>query len=394
MGGGDGAHGHSLTDKVLNLIFHGGHSAHDAAHAHAAEMAMGMQHVPAPHVPHWVKGLRKRLGKCCDLAAWAVPVPPAAAPENQTMFFCVPLRTGTFYSGLFVTIVSWFFLFFRALFFTWSRHWVGGYIAYSKIALSLAFVPGCLFGPLGAAGAFYMSPTWVSHYIRYLMLQFPVAALVYYLDMPIVWSCPLWKEDAGKAIKVYGWSEAIYNVAINDLCDEEQQRFMAGSILRLLFLAYLVSSAQRYFDMLETEPKWLLRMPKGLDAPSGAFRIKGDKDFQGPYGALEPQLPFAPAMMPPGMAPGMMPPGMMAPGMMPPGMMPPGSMPPGMMPPGSMPGMMMPPGSMPMMGAMPPPGASMPPAFPGAMPPGTMPLSMMPPGPGMAPMGSIPGMRA
>jgi len=317
--------------------------------------------------------------------------------DYKTVCCCVPLRTAVFLNAV-SCIISCCLIFLSRSFISQKTIFEGGYCIQSRIVNITIQCCGLLWGTMGAIGAVMLKTSYIKYFFYYQVVGLVAWIMMYFTDLPLLWQCELWRTDLPKAMKLYGSNPTMFDIAMKRQCSQERILFGFFSGIALIFYAYLVRCTYQLYAELETQPRFLLHVPKCQ--PSGAFYtwslasrrhpphsavIVGDPEsvFDGRpdtsmHSSVGHRGPMPRGVMPPGMVPqGMMPPSMMPPGMPPPGPMLPGMVPPGMIPAGPMP-----------LGMMPPMG----PNRPGMLPGGMAPPQAFGPGPIAAPcgMGPIP----
>merc|ERR1719482_2565789 len=81
--------------------------------------------------------------------------------------------------------------------------------------------------------------------------------------------CEMWQTDINQALKEQGWNPTMYEIALGGNCVKERTLFFILSFSAFFFFIYLTYINTKLQEMLQNEPKYLLRIPK--DLPMGAF---------------------------------------------------------------------------------------------------------------------------
>jgi len=189
--------------------------------------------------------------------------------RHPTCCLCIPLRLGVFLNAVFTVIGSISMIIAKRYTEDTMRIFSGGYVLQSRVIIGFIEVTGCMWGVLGIIGTWQNKASYVKIYNYYQMARVVSWIGMYYTDLPVLMSCELWIMDINKAIAEQGWNPVMYKIAFSGRCLQERWLFMIFSTLGLCFFIYLTYVNQVLQDMLEEEPKYLLRVPK--DLPNGAF---------------------------------------------------------------------------------------------------------------------------
>merc|ERR1719240_1252275 len=150
-----------------------------------------------------------------------------------------------------------------------TRVVAGGYVLQSRVINGFIEFTGCLWGVIGMLGTWKNKSSYVRIYNYYQMVRVASWIFMYFTDIPVLMECELWINDIDKAIQSRGWNPVMYQISLSGNCVRERTLFFIFSTLALFFFIYLTYVNQKLQNMLEDEPKYLLRIPK--DLPSGAF---------------------------------------------------------------------------------------------------------------------------
>lgn len=186
--------------------------------------------------------------------------------DHATVFCCVPLRTAVCLTGLGCTLLGLAMLSSRASVQEDLRPLIGGYAPTSRSLIGLLTTSGILFGFIGAAGAIQMKASWLQLFLAYQVVRLLIWLPVYYMDLPLLWTCEVWMTNLQAAIHKFGWNDVIFHVALNNQCPTERSAFLTYSFPCFLFWLYCTSVTQQLLAEIETEPRHLLK-----DVVSGAF---------------------------------------------------------------------------------------------------------------------------
>lgn len=195
------------------------------------------------------------------------------AQHMPVMCCCVPLRLGVFMNAFWTICTSVFSIFYRAVAQNEQVSLNGGYSVYSQTIVSVMLVCGCLWGALGVLGTWENKTSYIKIFNYFQMFRVLAWCAVTIVDVPLLMNCEEWITNIDKALKDQGWNPTMYKVAMGGNCISERVMFFAISFFCLMWFAYLLYEGKRYEDLLETEPRYLLRVPKGI--PSGSFYAQG-----------------------------------------------------------------------------------------------------------------------
>jgi len=189
--------------------------------------------------------------------------------EHPTVCCCFPLRTAVFLSALCTALLSLALLGSRDVVGQELRVFTGGYALQSKVIVDLVEISGIVWGTLGVFGVVFLRASYVRTYMSYQMFRLFIWLVMYFTDVPFLWSCELWRTDLKEAAKQYGWNDVMYSIAMSGQCQQERTLFVTCSTFSLFFFLYLTIATQWLLNDLEDEPRYLLKVPAGC--PSGAF---------------------------------------------------------------------------------------------------------------------------
>jgi len=161
------------------------------------------------------------------------------------------------------TIVgSCFMIFMKHEFEENMRIFGGGYVLLSRVIIGFIELTGCVWGIIGAMGAWQCKERFLEIYNTYQMIRVAAWIGMYVTDGPVLWSCELWMTDIQQAIKQQGYNPIIYKIALEGRCASERFYFFFFSSIGLMFFIYLTRINQIYQEMLAAEPNYILRTHK------------------------------------------------------------------------------------------------------------------------------------
>jgi len=194
----------------------------------------------------------------------------------RTMFGCMPLRLGVFFTAILTFLISLLYLLDRPLFQQLFQPCVGGYTLTSSLAVGFIEASGVLFGLLGIFGAWDSKRQYILTYNLWQYVRLATWAFMFYIDAPLLLQCEGWVDNVKKSTAEHGWNQLMYDVAVRGGCPAERTRFFTLGTLTLIFFMYVVSSTGRYLDLLDRAPKQVSCDPK--DLTSGIFYAKPHGD--------------------------------------------------------------------------------------------------------------------
>lgn len=145
----------------------------------------------------------------------------------------------------------------------------GGYVMISRVLIGFLELTGCVWGILGALGAWQCKEQYLRVYNTYQMARVLMWLGMYITDGPVLWHCELWMTDIKAAIEMQGYNPVMYKIALEGRCPQERFYFFFFSSVSLMFFIYLTRINQIYQEQLAEEPAYLLRVPK--QNAGGAF---------------------------------------------------------------------------------------------------------------------------
>lgn len=189
--------------------------------------------------------------------------------EYETMCCCIPLRTAVFLNALFTVLFSLSMLLFRSYVEDQVRQFTGGYSRVTCVIIRVIELTGLCWGTMGVIGVIYLKSSYIKIFFGYQLARLAAVAIMYYIDIPLLWTCEEWRADLHGSIKKYGFNDIIYTVAMSNECVHERRNFYLFSGVFSLLMIYAAQINYRFQAQAEDEPKYLLRIPK--DYPDGAF---------------------------------------------------------------------------------------------------------------------------
>lgn len=189
--------------------------------------------------------------------------------EHPTMCCCFPLRTGVFLVGIDCIVNSFGMVFFRQAKEDAMRRYFGGYAQQSRVVNDVMYLAGILMGFFGIAGAWNLKPSYIRAFLHYNLIRIALFFLMYATDIPMLWTCEMWRTDLEKAVQIYGWNHVMYWIAAGKNCVSERRVFMVCSTVGLIYVMYLTYCVHRLLQTMDEENKYLMRVPKMSAA--GAF---------------------------------------------------------------------------------------------------------------------------
>jgi len=224
--------------------------------------------------------LRRDCAKRCSL-----PDIDEDQEEMDTACWCVPLRTAIFLISVISTINALYQFFVPSAIGSLQARYTGGYGVTSRIVVGATQLTGLFFGPVGIVGAMELSVSLLMMYNYYQIARLFGMLFMIYNDVPLLADCNIWRNDINAAIKVHGWNDSMYQVAMSNSCLQTQIDFFVGVSFHLCLYIYLISLTRRLIWDTEKTPKYILAMPRAL--PNGSFvntsRTQGRS--KPPYGA-------------------------------------------------------------------------------------------------------------
>jgi len=187
----------------------------------------------------------------------------------NTCCFCIPLRLGIFINACGTIVASSFMIFAKHEFEESMRIFGGGYVMISRVLIHALEITGCMWGVIGAMGAWQCKERFLEIYNTYQMARVLMWFCMYATDGPVLWHCELWMTDIKAAIEMQGYNPVMYKIALEGRCPQERAYFFFFSTVSLLFFIYLTRINQIYQEQLAEEPAYLLRIPK--QNAGGAF---------------------------------------------------------------------------------------------------------------------------
>lgn len=192
-----------------------------------------------------------------------------AGDDHPMCCLCIPIRLGVFLNAAVTIASSIFMIFMKRRTEEYTRVFNGGYVLQSKVIIGFLELTGALWGVIGMIGTWQQKASYVRIYNYYQMTRCLCWAGMFYTDIPVLLKCELWQTDINQAMKEQGWNPTMYEIALSGNCVYERTLFLILSTSCFFFFIYLTYINQQLQDMLENEPKYLLRIPK--DLPMGAF---------------------------------------------------------------------------------------------------------------------------
>mmetsp|Transcript_36344 Transcript_36344/g.67637 ORF Transcript_36344/g.67637 Transcript_36344/m.67637 type:complete len:264 (-) Transcript_36344:59-850(-) len=187
-------------------------------------------------------------------------------------FMCIPVRTAVFLGGLSCVALGLFLLHWPTAVEEDRRPFVGGYSDWSRALIDVLEVSAILWGALGAAGALYLREGLLRAFFYYEVVRVAAWLLTYMLDVPLLLSCEMGRDDPHGFVTRYGPNKAMLAIAADGSCDDERFFFSILSPLCLLFFLQFLFATQRVLADLQDDPRYLLNVPK--EGFTGAFLSK------------------------------------------------------------------------------------------------------------------------
>jgi len=188
---------------------------------------------------------------------------------HATCCCCIPLRLGVFLNAIVTVFGSIVMVFSKHQTESAMRVFGGGYVIQSRVIIGFVEVTGCMWGVLGILGAWHNKASYVKIYNYYQIVRCCCWVLMYFTDLPVLMQCELWVTDIHKALEQQGWNPVMYEIAFSGQCYNERILFIICSTFGFFLFAYLTYVNQLLQDLLDEEPKYLMRIAK--DLPNGAF---------------------------------------------------------------------------------------------------------------------------
>lgn len=191
------------------------------------------------------------------------------AAQRRVVCLCLPLRSAVFFCALGTALLSLVLLALRGRADEALRACTGGYALQSRVIVDLLEVSGLVWGALGALGVLLLRSSYVRVFFYYQVVRLLAWLMMYLTDVPLLWSCELWRADLKEAATRYGWNDVMHEIAMNSHCQHERTTFLACSTLTLLCSIYFTMATKWLLLDFEQEPRYLLHLSK--DHPSSAF---------------------------------------------------------------------------------------------------------------------------
>lgn len=192
--------------------------------------------------------------------------------HGATCCLCIPLRLGIFMNAVGTITGSLLMICMKHEFEENMRIFGGGYVMLSRVIIGFIELTGCIWGIIGAMGAWQCKEHFLEIYNTYQMIRVLAWFGMYVTDGPSLWYCELWMTDIEAAIKMQGYNPIMYKIALEGRCASERFYFFFFSSIGLAFFIYLTRINQVYQKMLNEEPAYLFRIPK-LNA-GGQFAVE------------------------------------------------------------------------------------------------------------------------
>lgn len=189
--------------------------------------------------------------------------------DDESMFCCIPLRTGVFLNAFLTIYCSVMMVLFKQYMEDTMRPFSGGYALQSRVIIRFIEVSGILWGIIGVLGTLFNKVHYVTIYNYYQMVRVTSWLCMYWTDVPLMWDCEMWRTDINGAIQRFGWNPVMYTISMGGTCHQERQKFLVFSTLFLFLFIYLMTKNQALQDHMGEEPRYLLRVPK--QTPAGEF---------------------------------------------------------------------------------------------------------------------------
>lgn len=145
----------------------------------------------------------------------------------------------------------------------------GGYVLESRVLIGFLEMTGALWGVIGMIGTWQQRAVYVRIYNYFQIVRCVSWAGMFCIDIPVLMKCELWQTDINQAMKEQGWNPIMYEIALSGNCVRVRSLFFVFSFTAFFFFIYLTYINGKLQEMLQNEPKYLLRIPK--DLPMGAF---------------------------------------------------------------------------------------------------------------------------
>lgn len=189
--------------------------------------------------------------------------------EHPTCCLCIPIRLGVFLNAAFTIITSTLLILSKRHTEHYMRLINGGYVLESKVIIGFLELTGALWGIIGMIGTWQQRAVYVRIYNYFQMVRVVSWSFMFYIDIPVLMKCEMWQTDINQALKEQGWNPTMYEIALGGNCVKERTLFFILSFSAFFFFIYLTYINTKLQEMLQNEPKYLLRIPK--DLPMGAF---------------------------------------------------------------------------------------------------------------------------
>ncbi|CAJ1439021.1 unnamed protein product, partial [Effrenium voratum] len=153
-------------------------------------------------------------------------------------FGCVPVRTATFLTAAGCSLQGLLLLRWHLAVEEDRRAFVGGYSDWSRALIDLLDLSAMLWGGLGAYGALYLREGFIRAFYYYQATRILAWPLMYLLDVPLLLSCELGRDDPSAFVARFGPQQAVLSIAAEGSCDDERSFFSVLSVLCLAFFAH------------------------------------------------------------------------------------------------------------------------------------------------------------
>mmetsp|Transcript_20164 Transcript_20164/g.36517 ORF Transcript_20164/g.36517 Transcript_20164/m.36517 type:complete len:264 (+) Transcript_20164:85-876(+) len=149
------------------------------------------------------------------------------------------------------------------------RHYIGGYTRYGHLANGVVDGFGTIFALAGVMGTYFLQRSMIRAYFWWQVARAIVWFAVGINSLLLLRKCEMWVNNVDAMEERYEWNEPAFEIALAGECPRERTTFYVLCTLTLVAFMYVTYMTQRFLEMMDLYPKYLLRLHKDLS--SGIF---------------------------------------------------------------------------------------------------------------------------
>jgi len=180
---------------------------------------------------------------------------------------CFPIRSGVMIAAGITWLVLVIVTIDRARgnhFDGFFRHVAGGYARYGHLANGIIDAIGILFSLAGFMGCYFIQKSMVKAYFRWQVVRVIVWFAVGVNSLLLLMDCESWVNSVDEMKGRYEWNEAMFQTALSGNCAAERKSFYITTLIALVLFIYITYMTQRFLEMIDLYPKYLLQLDKDL----------------------------------------------------------------------------------------------------------------------------------